>query len=343
MQRPIGSNLSDFPDLSSAERKILEACKKGERLNLSSERPTEKTDSNLIRASLLRFLALGGDEKCPVHSRGVNLSGAYIEGNLDLFGTKINIPIFLVNSYFSEKVTISDSEMKTLSLAGSSIDALSGDRLSCQGGLFLRYAFLCRKFVRLAGATVKGDIDLTESRIEGDQNDALILHSTNVTGNIFLTKAIIEKRIILSSINLGGGLDLTGGRFSSDEEITIDATSATIKGDVLAGGGIDVRGGISLITASVEGDILLGGRVLKNGNQAIVLISSKIGGDVHSVEDTLVQGQILMMGARVGGNLNLTKVNVVFPNERAVELERAEVAGALGSVLNKGLERRERV
>ena len=51
-----------FSDMKPAERKLLEACQKGEMLILSNNRPTEKTADNEIRGEFLRALILSNNQ-----------------------------------------------------------------------------------------------------------------------------------------------------------------------------------------------------------------------------------------------------------------------------------------
>src|ERR1044072_1269211 len=75
-RRACGRSLADFGRLSATERKLLDCCRRGTIMEIGDETPTEGTTANSIRASLVRFLALGGDERAPVHEAGVVGRGA---------------------------------------------------------------------------------------------------------------------------------------------------------------------------------------------------------------------------------------------------------------------------
>lgn len=81
---PQGRWLGDFPNLGEAEEKLIVACARGEWCWLGGEVPDESTEANRIRAELIRFLLLAGDDKHPVHEAGVQIHGAWIEGDLEL-------------------------------------------------------------------------------------------------------------------------------------------------------------------------------------------------------------------------------------------------------------------
>jgi hypothetical protein len=96
-KRAFGRSLADFciegattPNgLHSAEERLLECTRLGETCWIGDERPTEATPENTVRGSFLRFLLLGGDEDAPVHEKGAQLFGAFIDGDLDFEGSTI--------------------------------------------------------------------------------------------------------------------------------------------------------------------------------------------------------------------------------------------------------------
>jgi hypothetical protein len=58
-----------------------------------------------VRAGFLRFLALGGDEGAPVHEKGVQLKGAYVDGEFDLTFCDKVVPIDFENCFFTKPVS----------------------------------------------------------------------------------------------------------------------------------------------------------------------------------------------------------------------------------------------
>ena len=72
---PYGRSSNDFPDLSDAETRLIEACRLGEVCKIGGAVPEKETNANKVRAGLIRFLLLGGDAAVPVHEKGVMLRG----------------------------------------------------------------------------------------------------------------------------------------------------------------------------------------------------------------------------------------------------------------------------
>jgi len=83
-------------DLTEPEKRLIEAAAKGEECILGDGNlppqgttPPERT----IRAQVIRFLALGGDNDHPVDPRGVMLAGAVVPDQLNL--QNATVPVLL--------------------------------------------------------------------------------------------------------------------------------------------------------------------------------------------------------------------------------------------------------
>ncbi len=68
-----------------AEAALMAACEAGEVCILGDGSLPEKGDATReVRADVLRYLIVGGCEKCPVADWGVQVIGAYVSGTIDL-------------------------------------------------------------------------------------------------------------------------------------------------------------------------------------------------------------------------------------------------------------------
>ena len=169
-----GRTLDEFRPLRPAEEKLLQACETGDVAEISANRPTEKTDANSVRASFLRFLTLGGDEQAPVHDHGVQLNGAWIEGQLALETARVPTNILLAHCHFETAPVLWDARIAgTLSLGGCQVPGIQGDRLTCNGGVFMHQGFITTDEVRLLGAQIGGDITCSGATFDGKEGDSL--------------------------------------------------------------------------------------------------------------------------------------------------------------------------
>ena len=73
-----------FGELAPAEKSLLDAFATGEVANIGPTRPPQPIHENRIRSDFLRFLALGGNADTVIHEKGINLLGAWIDGDVDL-------------------------------------------------------------------------------------------------------------------------------------------------------------------------------------------------------------------------------------------------------------------
>lgn len=190
-----GRSLSDFGALSSFEESLVANSRLGQTTcgnnNCTSAKSTPcfPTTNNRVRAKLLRFLILGGDDKAPVHEKGILLEAAWIEGNLELQECSTVFPIWIDYCHVEGDVNIRRAKLSTLSLKGSVIDSLEGDGVQVTGDLFLDSGFTSQSNVRILGAEIKGDLYLDGARIGAnisrsnmDDGDVLSLEGTRIGG-----------------------------------------------------------------------------------------------------------------------------------------------------------------
>jgi hypothetical protein len=182
---PKGRTLAEFQPLQPAETELLQACAEGKVTELGKERPIEKTKVNAVRASFIRFLALGGDDEAPVHEHGVQLAGAWIEGVLDLQGAVTPSNLSLNRSYFESPPVLRDAEIAgTLTLSGSQVPGLQADRLQCKGSLFMSGGFASSGEIRLLGAQIHGNLSCKGAQLDGKNGEALATDSAVIKGNL---------------------------------------------------------------------------------------------------------------------------------------------------------------
>ncbi len=203
--RPFGRSLADFGELSSAEARLLADSRLGESTLLGEDLPDQVSEENKVRGAFLRFLALGGDRASPVHEKGIQLRGAYVEGDLDLEACQNCRPLWLWSCRFDGQIIARNAELVGISLDGSEVFGISADRLRCAGSFFMRNGFVCRGLVRLAGAEIGGDLDCGRSSFVNPATKALLADQMSVKG-AFQWIDIAE---------LSGTIDLTSASVAS--------------------------------------------------------------------------------------------------------------------------------
>ena len=153
-----GRWLGKFEPLSEFEKKLVKVCARGEVCKGDEKMPEAAIETNaVIRAEIIRFLALGGDSEHPVHENGVMISGCYITGDLNLDNSENILPISITKSCFSSHFSIINSNVSEIILDGSSLNGFYGASSHFEASLSAKNGF-----------TNKGEFDLVQSILDRD-------------------------------------------------------------------------------------------------------------------------------------------------------------------------------
>ena len=148
--------------MKPAEKRLLDACQKGEVLNLGNERPTEKTVDNEIRGEFLRALILSNNQKIEESSKkyilkidpkGIMFSGVFISGIFDFSFCSTNLPIFFENSIIENEINLMYSKIGLLYFLDSNLKAIKG------------YGLICVKDIIFIKSEVEGELNFGFSEI----------------------------------------------------------------------------------------------------------------------------------------------------------------------------------
>lgn len=233
-KRAYGRNLADFGDLYPAEKILLDQCATGKVAEIGNGVPVDSSDCNkIVRASFLRFLLLGGDAQAPVHEKGVQLSGAWIQDQLDLKNCHVPYGMKLEKCNFDKLIVARDAHIAgLLYLSGSYLQqGLRADRLRCDSSVFMKDGFRSIAMVRLASAQIDGNLDCSGGVFETKDGDALSAKGAVVKGNVFLNmKFKATGTVLLAGTHIGGDLSFASGQFSTPNMYELNFENATIQG-----------------------------------------------------------------------------------------------------------------
>jgi hypothetical protein len=271
-KRAFGRSLTDFENLSEAEKKLIDCAARGEMCVLGESVPAAPTIENLVRPELIRFLALGGDEDAPVHEKGVQLKGAWIGAGpdedpreLDFDGARLTTRLALWSCNFPSRLTFRDARAISLSFEGSVFHGMFADRLKLDGGLFLRRVH-SKGTVRLLGAEIGGNLDCTGGGFQGgpsrnNNQAAIACDGAKIGGNVFLDEyvhlttaprcsfhAIGEVR--LRGVTISHDLSCVGAGFDNPRGKALICDGARVGGGLFFRNGLSAKGIISFAHAS---------------------------------------------------------------------------------------------
>ena len=311
-KRALGRSLSDFPYRNKAEKEIIAAAREGRLAHFGNRIPKTEREKKerTIRAGLVRFLALGGDDLTPVHERGVRVQGAIIDGAIDLESCDIKNDVILRNCKLTDALTLRGARVRTIGLDGSNCQGISADRVEVAGNLHLRDGFIAEKLVRILGGKITGNLDCNGGRFEGRDNDgdAFNCNGLEIGGYLFLRKAVVIRGgLQMLGANIGRNLECDDVQLQgrSNNGRSLNGDSAEIGGSVFLRRAV-VEGQIKLMGATIVGNLECDGiRISGGGNQDEVLQCERVqvGGNVFLRSGFAAAGTVTFLGASLNGDV----------------------------------------
>ena len=335
---PDGSRLDDFltdGPLLPAEKKLRTAVAWGEDCVIAPTRPEGPTGKNRIRPDFLRFLALGGDDTTPVHTKGIQLTGAWIgnrdwkDSDLDLDSCTVEVPLILKLCDIDGTVKLEDARLQSVTLDGSQIGELKGDGARFDGSLNLRRhpssqhspatPFKAHGEVCLLGATISGNLECGGGMFWNAGGNALICDLLKVTGTVSLNDHFeAHGEVHLPAATIEGNLECGGGTFKDpstkdENRSALHCDGIKVTGDVFFNERFKANGEVRLLGATIGGDLACCGGMFQNaGGDALSCDRLKVTGGVflndHVKADGFKErfkadGAVRLLGATIGGNL----------------------------------------
>lgn len=328
--RAHGRSLDDFGELSPPEKKLLDCARTGQLAVFGADCPEESKEDNSVRADFVRFLTLGGDERAPVHERGVRLQGACLVGPLDLMCATAQRPLLLLNSLI-QQILARHSRLCVTSLEGSRlIDGFLGDGMCCEGGLYLREGFHATGEVRLVGATID-TLDCSGGRFENASGLAIDCAYATISGSVFLAEGFSATRTVsFSGAAIGRNLICHHGCFDGVQETALACDYMDIKGSVFLRFGFNASGEVRMIGATIRGELNCEEGTFENPlGDALTCDRIEVGGSVHLRHDFRAVGSVRFLGARIGGNLECQKGEFIKPQGISFGGDRMRIGGSV--------------
>jgi hypothetical protein len=332
-------------DLTSRERQLVDAAASGDVLVCSQLfQPIEElsaTDNpeHTIRAELLRELLL---ERCDksLDPRGVRLGGARITGMLDLSHVEAAVGMELWGCSFDHPVLLVGAHLPWLTLTGSCVPALDGDRLQVDGDFFLDGGFRATGggelgAVRLLGAHITGALSLSGAELMNEAGPALQGERLQVDGGLFLRGLRATGHSQLGTVRLiaariTGQLLLSGAELMNETGPALHGDRLQVNGGLFLDKGFRAtghgeRGAVRLLDAHITGPLLLRGAKLTNE------AGPALTGDQLQVNG----GLFLDEGFRATGHGERGAVRLLYAHITSqLVLRGAELANEAGPVLN---------
>lgn len=328
--RALGRSLADFGQLSPAEKKLLDCCRRGVDAVIGRARPRKETPGNVVRAAFVRFLALGGDETAPVHEYGVSLKGAWLTGVLDFSSARLDHELALLSCRI-ERIIAWRSTIKALMLDGSRLEnGLGGEGLRCAGPIYMGDGFRATGGVILWGAAVGGDLDCRNATFDNGKDLSLAFAYASISGTVSLNdgfRAIGE--VNFQGAKIGGNLVCSASRFKAGHESALVFERATVAGSVFLRKGFHAKGEVRLLGATIGGILDCDEGRFDNGRgTALDCESARIGGLASLAKGFHATGEVNLYGSTIGGSLNC-RGRFECPDGTALSCSAAAISGGV--------------
>jgi hypothetical protein len=284
---------------TEAERRLIDAARKGEVADYSSEEPAENDpargwewgERRTINAETIYQLVTQSNPAWPVHAKGVQVKGARVKGLLDFGSAEMKVPLVLVCCYLDEDIILTDASARSITLTGTHLFGIQAALLAVDGSVSLDRGFHAKGEVRLVGAKIEGQLVCTLGIFENTLNaDFLKVDST------FLNKGFSAKgEVSLVNAQIDSQLICGGGRFENG----LNAAGLKVV-DVFFNRGFNAKGDVSLVRAEISDQLICSGGTFENG---LIAAGLKVG-DVFLDQGFNAEGDVNLAIAEIAGELN---------------------------------------
>jgi hypothetical protein len=299
-----------------------------------------------VRASFIRFLALGGDHQAPVHENGVMLSGAWIDGIVNLDFCSLTAALRLEKCRL-ERLVAHACQMPGLTLTDSVTEhGINAMDVNVSGSILLDGNFRATGRVNLLGAKIGGSLECSGGQFEDNsflfwadiylKDTAIILDNATIGGSIFFRHGFVSKgRVQLVSTKIGGNFDCSHGSFDGTENgFALVADNSTIDGNVYFSMGFEAKGEVRLAGTVIKGNLECNYRKFENQySSALSCYNTIIKGDLQIDEDFKIIGNLFLIGTKIG---QLVDSEACWPDEGQLFLDGIQIGRFTGSAPTSG-------
>jgi len=290
-------------------------------------RRIEPDDASIqVRAELVRFLALGGDERHPVHPNGLRFDGLLILGDLSLDHCTIDLPIAICGSVIDGHLSLMHATARSIRLEGSNVRSISADASTFSAPVFLTEGFVCNE-VSMPDSKHASTLDLSNSTIA-----ELRLAGAQIRGSLFARAGYVGRKIDLQHAEISGSLSCRNSSLVADNDLVIVAVGLSVGGDVqLIDGFRAVGEGIFTGCRIKGGFFCIDSRWVVPSGVALELSSADIGGGT-CFTNSRFDGAVLACNIKVRGSANFSNGHYSAGgkgsgNDAALQIEGAEFGG----------------
>lgn len=330
----------EMPDnLTESEKYLIAQVAKGEFANYSSDHPENDKPANggnwgperTIRANVIRALCISTG-KYPMPPRGLVITGARIEGDLDLGWLTIPVPLGFIACYINRTMILYQTNTLALNLSGSHLaNGLRADGATIKSYVLLGAGFTAIGEVCLMDGTIGGQLSCDAGHFENPMGCALNIRGLSIKGNVFLRDGYTARgKVDLTHAHIGGSLFCKRGRFENPKKLALVADGLTIKGDIFLTEGFAAIGEVRLSGTDIGGQLNCSGGYFKNPEgDALTGDDLSVRGSVLLNDGFTAMGKVRLINSDIGGALNCSNGNFDNQEEEALVASRVNVTNSV--------------
>jgi hypothetical protein len=309
-----------------------------------------------IRAWVIRDLLLSKIPVAPGQIRQLNVTGAAVQGELDLRFAKADCPLRLEQCVFDSPVTLYEAHLRSVSLRGCTVPGIDARHVRVTGDLNLDAVHLTG-CLRLGGAHLRDDLHLADAMVEppftgtadgsdetaGGDNDSVLLDLDNieVKGKIEAPGLTVHGTVSTKAATVAGPWRMARARILA--KVPSGGTQDAVAWN---GEGMKIEGTLDASRLQASGQVrLVDTQVLclvfrdvqiENSRTALILDRLDCRGSAFCDGDSNLAGGMHAIGIQAGATLYLGHGTMKAPakgtaedKEHAVDLRRARITGEL--------------
>lgn len=351
------------PIFTPAEQRLRTSFYSGAPLDLTPTGAQPRLDGGTadvtrpaIRAWVIRDLLLSKIPVAPGQIRQLNVTGAAVQGELDLRFAKADCPLRLEQCVFDSPVTLYEAHLRSVSLRGCTVPGIDARHVRVTGDLNLDAVHLTG-CLRLGGAHLRDDLHLADAMVEppftgtaggsdetaGGDNDSVLLDLDNIEikGKIEAPGLTVHGTVSTKAATVAGPWRMARARILA--KVPSGGTQDAVAWN---GEGMKIEGTLDASRLQASGQVrLVDTQVLclvfrdvqiENSRTALILDRLDCRGSAFCDGDSNLTGGIHAIGIQAGATLYLGHGTMKAPakgtaedKEHAVDLRRARITGEL--------------
>ncbi len=325
-----------FEDFGEADEVLFAAVAAGNCAEYTDEEDKDKlenadswTDKRIIKSSRIEWLCCDRQAKNLVTDKGIQVTGAKIEGETDLSFAEISFPLVFSKCVFTEELNIQYSTIKALNLSGSHTSSIWADGVRAERFIYLRDGLKAKGEVRVLGAVIGGDFDCTNGEFTNEDGAAISADSMKIARNVLLSNGFKAKgQVCFIGATIGGIFECNNSEFTNKAGEAILADGMKVGGNVFLRNGFKAEGKVCFSGATIGGNFeCYNSEFTNNNSEAIFADGMKVEGDVFLCNGFKAEGKVCFSGATIGGDFKCFNSEFTNNDGEAIFADGMKVEG----------------